>query len=172
MEHPTTGRHRRPCDSMAGRVWALTAALLATALAVLFDPRPPRLPRRGPRALPATPPSVTASRKDDLLADHLGFPEEHVWESGVSAASARWEQAYRDRSAPFEFEFEDRVDADPAQIAGALVRPYLDLGSVPHPRPDEPEDYPATPSGVEPEPVEEEFAELTDRIRAYLALRG
>ncbi|MDT0331477.1 hypothetical protein [Nocardiopsis lambiniae] len=92
----------------------------------------------------------------------------------MSAASARWEQAYRDRSAPFEFEFEfeDRVDAEPAQIAGALVRPYLNLGSVPRPRPAEPEDYPATPSGVEPEPVEEELAELTDRIRAYLALRG
>ncbi|MDE3721796.1 hypothetical protein PWG71_10385 [Nocardiopsis sp. N85] len=166
MEHPTTGRHRRPCDSMAGRVWALTAALLATALAALFDPRPPRLPRRVPRALPAAPPSVTASRKGDLLADHLGFPEQHVWESGVSAASARWEQAYRDRSAPFEAE--DRVDVDPDLVAGALVRPYLNLGSVPRPRPAEPKDYPATP----PVPDEEEFAELADRIRAYLALRG
>ncbi|MDT0331456.1 hypothetical protein [Nocardiopsis lambiniae] len=170
MEHPTTGRHRRPCDSMAGRVWALTAALLAAALAVLFSPRPTPLPRRVPRALPAAPPAPTTFRQGDLLADQLGFPEQHTWAAGAWTASARWKQAYRDRSASFEFE--DRVDAEPDLVAGALVRPYLDLGSVPHPRPDEPEDYPATPSGVEPEPVEEEFAELTDRIRAYLALRG
>ncbi|MFE6306155.1 hypothetical protein [Nocardiopsis sp. NPDC057823] len=70
------------------------------------------------------------------------------------------------------FEAEDRADADPDQIAGALVRPYLDLAAIPHPRAAEPGDYPATSSGVEPEPVEEEFTELTDRIRTYLVLRG
>lgn len=170
MEHPTIGRHRRPCDSMAGRVWALTAALLATALAALFDPRSDRLPCRVPRALPATPSSVIASSRGDLLADRSGFPDPEVWMTGTSTVSARWEQAYRDRSAPFEAQ--DRVDADPDLIAGALVRPYLDLAAIPHPRPAEPDDHPATPSGVEPEPVEEEFAELADRIRAYLALRG
>ncbi|OOC53594.1 hypothetical protein NOSIN_07075 [Nocardiopsis sinuspersici] len=90
--------------------------------------------------------------------------------TGASTASARWGQAYRDHSALFESE--DRVDTDPDLIAGALVRPYLDLAAIPHPRPAEPEDYPATPPSVEPEPVEEEFAELTDRIRIYLALRG
>ncbi|MDT0329284.1 hypothetical protein [Nocardiopsis lambiniae] len=42
MAHPTTGRHRRPCHSMAGCVRALTTALPATALAALFSPRPPR----------------------------------------------------------------------------------------------------------------------------------
>ncbi|MFL1381325.1 hypothetical protein [Nocardiopsis protaetiae] len=174
MKHPTTGRHRRPCHSMAGRVWALTATLLATALATLFDPCPTRLPRRVPRALPAAPAPDSVPgrdrRGDDLLANPPGFPEQHAWESGASAASARWEQAYRDRSAPFESE--DRVDTDPDQIAGALVRPYLDLAVVPRPRPAEPDDYPTSPPSVEPEPVEEEFAELTDRIRAYLALRG
>ncbi|WP_306366459.1 hypothetical protein [Nocardiopsis sp. CC223A] len=171
MHDPTAGRHRRPCQSMAGRVWALTAALLATALAALFDPHLPRLPRRVPRALPAVPQATTtAARRGDLLADRSGFPEQHAWAAGASTASARWEQAYRDRSAPFGPE--DRVDADPDLIAGALVRPYLDLAAVPRPRPAEPDDYPATPSGVEPEPVEDEFAELTDRIRTYLALRG
>ncbi|WP_306368612.1 hypothetical protein [Nocardiopsis sp. CC223A] len=170
MEHPTTGRHRRPCDSMAGRVWALTAALLATALAALFNPRSAPLSRRVPPALPAAPPTTTASSRGDLLADRSGFPEQHAWAAGALTAPARWEQAYRDRSAPFEAE--DRVDADPDLVAGALVRPYLGRAAVPRPRPAEPEDYPATPSGVEPEPVEEEFAELTDRIRTYLALRG
>ncbi|MBB6119006.1 hypothetical protein [Nocardiopsis algeriensis] len=177
MEHPTTGRHRRPCDSMAGRVWALAAVLLATALAALFiprPPRPPRLPRRVPRALPAAPISNNASerrrRGGNLPAGPTGFPEQHVWAAGASTASARWEQAYRGRSAPFEEE--DRVDTAPDLIAGALVRPYLNLAAVPRPRPAEPEDYPAPASGVEPEPVEDEFAELTDRIRAYLALRG
>ncbi|MEU0490350.1 hypothetical protein ABZ249_14075 [Nocardiopsis sp. NPDC006139] len=64
------------------------------------------------------------------------------------------------------------MDAGPDLIARALVRPYLDLAAIPHPRPAEPDDYPATPSGMKPEPVEGEFAELTDRIRTYLALRG
>ncbi|WP_084737210.1 hypothetical protein [Nocardiopsis flavescens] len=155
---------------MAGRVWALTAALLATALAALFSPGPYRLPRRVPRALPAAPPTTNAFSRGDLLTDPPGFPAQHAWAAGASTASARWEQAYRDRCAPFTAE--DRVDADPDLVAGALVRPYLDLGSVPRPRPAEPEDYPASPSGVEPGPVKEEFAELTARIRAYLALRG
>ncbi|WP_306366326.1 hypothetical protein [Nocardiopsis sp. CC223A] len=155
---------------MAGRVWALTVALLATALAALFDPRPPRLPRRVPRALPAAPPTTTAVRRGDLLADRSGFPEQHTWAAGASTSSARWEQAYHDRSTPSEEE--DRVDADPDLIAGALVRPYLSRAAVPRPRPAESEDYPVPPSGVEPEPVGDEFAELTDRIRAYLALRG
>lgn len=170
MEHPTTGRHRRPCHSMAGRVRALTAALLATALAALFDPRSAPLPRRVPRALPAGPPASPSSRRGDLLADRSGFPAPDTWAAGASTASVRWEQAYRDRSASSEEE--DRVDADPDLIAGALVRPYLSADAVPRPRAVEPEDYPAPPSGVEPESVEEEFAELTDRIRAYLALRG
>ncbi|MFL1376784.1 hypothetical protein [Nocardiopsis protaetiae] len=174
MEHPTTGRHRRPCHSMAGRVWALTATLLAAALAALFSPRPPRLPRRVPRALPAAPAPTNVSGRDrrggDLLADPPGFPEQHAWAAGASTASARWEQAYRGHSAPFEPE--DRVDADPDQLAGALVRPYLDLAAVPRPRPAEPEDYPAPPPAADPEPAEDEFAELTDRIRAYLALRA
>ncbi|GAA1438934.1 hypothetical protein [Nocardiopsis tropica] len=170
MEHPTTGRHRRPCDSIAGRVWALTAALLATALAALFSPRPAPLPRRLSRALPTAPPPATASRQGDLLADRSGFPAPDTWVAGALTASARWEQAYRDHSASFKEE--DRVEADPDLIAGALVRPYLDLTGVPRPRPTEPEDYPASSSAAAPEPAEDEFAELTDRIRAYLALRS
>ncbi|MFE6308399.1 hypothetical protein [Nocardiopsis sp. NPDC057823] len=50
------------------------------------------------------------------------------------------------------------MDAEPDRIAGALVRPYLDLPAVPRPRP--------------AEPVENEFAELADRIRTYLAIRN
>ncbi|MFD6096369.1 hypothetical protein ACFVWN_06600 [Nocardiopsis flavescens] len=155
---------------MAGRVWALTAALLATALAALFEPHPPRLPRWIPRALPAAPPTTTSGR-GDLLTDPPGFPAQDAWAAGAWTASARWEQAYRGRSASFGPE--DRVDADPDLIAGALVRPYLDLAAVPRPRPAEPEDYPSTFPAAEPEPAKkDEFAELNDRIRAYLALRG
>ncbi|CAL9605164.1 hypothetical protein SUDANB121_05532 [Nocardiopsis dassonvillei] len=112
---------------MAAHVWALTAALLATALAALFISR--RADRK-PRIPPATPERTSASQRGDLLADQG-----------------------------------DRADDDPDQIAGALVRPYLNL--VPRPLPAEPEDYPAAP----PEPAEEEFAELAERIRTYLALR-
>ena len=173
MEHPTTGRHRRPCHSMAGRMWALTAALLAATLAALFSPRPTR-PARVPRALPAasTPKSVSGRdrRGGDLLAEPPGFPEQHTWAVKASSASARWRQAYRDHSAPFEPK--DRVDNDPDQIAGALVRPYLGAAVIPRPRPAEPEDYPAVPPVAGPEPAEDEFAELTDRIRAYLAQRA
>ncbi|MDE3724853.1 hypothetical protein PWG71_25990 [Nocardiopsis sp. N85] len=173
MRHPTTGRHRRPCDSMAGRVWALTAALLATALATIFSPRLDR-PTQVPRALPAAPtpggnPGHVKQGRD-LLSDPPGFPEQSVWAAGASASPTRWEQAYRDRSTPFAGE--DVVDADPDQIAGALVRPYLDLAAVPRPRSAEPSDYPARSSAVESEPVEDEFAELADRIRTYLAIRN
>ncbi|MFY7065716.1 hypothetical protein ACOQFV_07630 [Nocardiopsis changdeensis] len=173
MEHPTIGRHRRPCDSMAGRVWALAAALLATALAALFSPRLDRLPRRVPRALSTAPAPNSVSGRDgrggDLLADPTGFPEQRAWESGASAASTRWEQAYRERFTPFE---EDRADVDPDWSAGALVRPYLARATVPRPRPAEPEDYPATPPAADSDPAEDEFAELTDRIRVYLAQRA
>ncbi|WP_306370078.1 hypothetical protein [Nocardiopsis sp. CC223A] len=172
MENPTTGRHRRPCNSMAGRVWALTAALLAIALAAIFSPRGDR-PTRTPRALPAAPASggnpERGRRGGDLLADPPGFPEQNIWATGASVASERWEQAYRGRSAPYAPE--DAVDADPDQIAGALVRPYLDLAMVPQPRPAEPSDHPVRPSTMEPEPGEDEFAELADRIRTYLTIR-
>ncbi|MFL1380564.1 MULTISPECIES: hypothetical protein [unclassified Nocardiopsis] len=166
MEHPTTSRHRRPCHSMAGRMWALAAALLATALAALFSPRPARPPCRVPRALSAPPATTTARRGDPPGLP--AFPAPDTWAAGAFTASARWERAY---AAPA-----DPVDDDPDRIAGALVRPYLDLAAVPRPRPAEPEDYPATspaappPPAADPVPAEEEFAELTDRIRAYLAL--
>ncbi|WP_051104331.1 hypothetical protein [Nocardiopsis sp. CNS-639] len=66
MENPT-GRHRRPRQSLAGRVWALTAAVLAVALAYVFVPQRPRRervaltppPRR--RELPPTP--LTSERR-------------------------------------------------------------------------------------------------------------
>uniref|UniRef100_UPI00278C703F hypothetical protein n=1 Tax=Nocardiopsis sp. CC223A TaxID=3044051 RepID=UPI00278C703F len=138
MGNPTTGRHRRPCHSMAGRVWALTAALLATALAAIFSPRLDRL-TRVPRALPAAPTPGSnpghCRRGDHLLADPSGFPAQNIWVAGASTASTRWKQAYRDHSAPFEPE--DALDADLDQIGGALVRPYLDRTTVPRPRPAE-----------------------------------
>lgn len=159
---------------MAGRVWALTAALLATALAAFFIPRPARPNDGAPRALPPARTSrgvlERGRRGGDLLAGPPGFPEQRAWEAGASTASARWEQAYREHCAPFEAE--DRVDTDPDQIAGALVRPYLGRAAVPRPRPAEPEGYPAAPPAAGSEPVEDEFAELTDRIRAYLAQRA
>lgn len=174
MRHPTTGRHRRPCNSMAGRVWTLTAELLATALAAIFSPRLDR-PTRVPRALPAAPTPggdhEHGRRGRDLLSEPPGFPEQSVWAAGASTASTHhWEQAYRDRSTSFARE--DAVDTDPDQSAGALVRPYLHLAMILRPRPAEPNDYPTRPSTVEPEPVEDEFAELADRIRTYLAIRN
>ena len=175
MGNPTTGRHRRPCHSMAGRVWALTTALLAIALAAIFSPRLDR-PARVPRALPAAPTfggnPAHSRRGGDLLINPPGFPEQSIWAAGASTASNRWEQAYRDRSAPYAPG--DAVDTDPDRIAGALVRPYLDLAAVPRPRPRpaEPSDHPVRPSTMEPEPGEDEFAELADRIRTYLAIRN
>ncbi|WP_306370983.1 hypothetical protein [Nocardiopsis sp. CC223A] len=153
MEHPTTGRHRRPCTGMPARVWALAVALLATALAALFVPR--RADRK-PRALPAALERKDVPGHGDLLADPPGFPDRNTRAAGASGASARREQAFIGPS--------DRTDTDPDRLAGALVRPYLDL--VPRPRPAEPEDYPAAPRA----PDQGEFAELADRIRAYLAL--
>jgi hypothetical protein len=64
------------------------------------------------------------------------------------------------------------MDTEPDQAAGTLVRPYLGLAAVPRPRPAEPDGYAATPPAVGSEPVENEFAELADRVRTYLALRN
>ncbi|CAL9376419.1 hypothetical protein SUDANB121_00974 [Nocardiopsis dassonvillei] len=92
----------------------------------------------------------------DLLADPSGSSDRNTRAAGASGASARREQAYTGPS--------DRTDTGPDRIAGALVRPCLDL--VPRPRPAEPEDYPAAPPATD----QGEFAEPADRILAYLAL--
>ncbi|QUX20768.1 MULTISPECIES: hypothetical protein [Nocardiopsis] len=153
VEHPTTGRHRRPCTGMPARVWALAAALLATALTALFVPR--RADRK-PHPFPAASEHKDVPGCGDLLAAPPGSPDRNTRPAGASDASARWGQAFTGPS--------DLTDTDPDRIAGALVRPYLDL--VPRPRPAEPEDYPAAPPATD----QGEFVELADRIRAYLAL--
>ncbi|MEU4284382.1 hypothetical protein [Nocardiopsis dassonvillei] len=114
MENPT-GRHRRPRQSLAGRVWALTAAVLAVALAYVFVPLSPHRervaltppPRR--RELPPTPATAKRSPRAQrgahptrALAPHPG---------GIRVPLPR----PRDDEAP-----------------GALVRPYMPpLPSVP-----------------------------------------
>ncbi|MCY9787238.1 hypothetical protein KIK06_25480 [Nocardiopsis sp. EMB25] len=40
MHHPN-GRHRRPVESLAARLWQLAAAALATALTYVFTPQTP-----------------------------------------------------------------------------------------------------------------------------------
>ncbi|WP_150244196.1 hypothetical protein [Nocardiopsis quinghaiensis] len=65
-DHPS-GRHRRPRQSLAGRVWALTAALLALALAAVFVPQHSRHPRRERAAITPPPsrrelPTITPAR--------------------------------------------------------------------------------------------------------------
>ncbi|WP_435111380.1 hypothetical protein [Nocardiopsis synnemataformans] len=84
MQHPTGGRHRRPCRSLAGRVWALAATVLAMALAYVFVPERPRrervaiTPPPRSRELPPVPrrPVVPAPRVPigDLLAEPVPLP--------------------------------------------------------------------------------------------------
>ncbi|WP_152486437.1 hypothetical protein [Nocardiopsis lucentensis] len=73
MQH-TTGRHRRRHRTLAGQLWALAAAALATALAFVFVPDPPR---REPVAItpPPEPPRIPAPRTSTSSAQELAAPD-------------------------------------------------------------------------------------------------
>ncbi|MEV2276922.1 hypothetical protein AB0I72_15205 [Nocardiopsis sp. NPDC049922] len=76
MEH-TTGRHRRPHRTLAGRLRARLATTLATALAFVFLPDPPRRAPVG-TAPPPDPPRAPAPpvTTDELAALDTGDPDE------------------------------------------------------------------------------------------------
>ncbi len=73
MPH-TTGRHRRRHRTLAAQLWALAAAVLATALAFVFVPGQPR---REPVAItpPPEPPRLPAPRTSPSSAQELAAPE-------------------------------------------------------------------------------------------------
>ncbi|OLT26012.1 hypothetical protein BJF83_21800 [Nocardiopsis sp. CNR-923] len=77
MEH-AIGRHRRPHRTLAGRLRARLAAILATALAFVLVPEPPRGARAAtdpPSAAPRPPaPSAATIRPVDV--DDAGDPDE------------------------------------------------------------------------------------------------
>ena len=73
MPH-TTGRHRRRHRTLAAQLWALAAAVMATALAFAFVPGQPR---REPVAItpPPEPPRLPAPRTSPSRAQELAAPE-------------------------------------------------------------------------------------------------
>ncbi|MFI6575381.1 hypothetical protein ACIBFB_06240 [Nocardiopsis sp. NPDC050513] len=74
MDHDTTGRHRRRHRTLAGQLWALAAAALATALAFVFVPDPPM---REPAAItpPPEPPRPQTPDTSTSSAQELAGPE-------------------------------------------------------------------------------------------------
>ncbi|WDZ90374.1 hypothetical protein [Nocardiopsis sp. HUAS JQ3] len=161
MEHPI-GRHRRPRQSLAGRVWSLTAAVLAIALAYVFVPQSHRRPgperaaiTPSPRRRELPPALVPAERRP--VQELTGFPGDQVRRTRTPQAfprgqSDRHTQALRPRSGN---------EAAPSTLdsAGTLVRPYM----PPLPR---------VPVGdLLAEPIQEQsddFADLAAVIRVYL----
>ncbi|WP_150240641.1 hypothetical protein [Nocardiopsis quinghaiensis] len=129
MEHHPSGRHRRPRQSLAGRVWALTAALLAIALAAVFVPQHPRRPHPEKAAITPPPrrrrelPPAPAKRRP--LQDPPGFPTDDVWRTSASRTSSRWGGDYHD-----DGHVTEKRGTDPHEVEDALVRPYM----VPFPR--------------------------------------
>ncbi|WP_036552294.1 hypothetical protein [Nocardiopsis sp. CNS-639] len=175
MEHPI-GRHRRPRQSLAGRVWSLTAAMLAIALAYVFVPQHHRRPgpertaiTPSPRRRELPPALVPAERRP--VQELTGFLGEQMRRANVTRTSSPGESAHRARALRTETGGEvlaphPGLDA----VGGTLVRPYLlslapDLreSGVPAPR---------VPVGdLLAEPVKEQsddFADLAAVIRVYL----
>lgn len=121
MEH-STGRHRRPRQSLAGRVWALTAAMLAMALAYVFVSEYPWRKRT----------AITPPRRRELPPAHFArhpvpeppdFPTDDVWRTCATLTSSRWESGYRART-PRTGVRDDTSGPRPGstQVAGALNR--------------------------------------------------
>ncbi|WP_017569395.1 hypothetical protein [Nocardiopsis halotolerans] len=154
MEHPI-GRHRRPRQSLAGRVWALTATILAIALAHVFVPQHPRRERAAitppPRRpeLPPTPAPTSANRHPAPRAPR----RERDDRTRTPHARPRTEV-----SAP---------RSEPDRDAGALVRPYM----PPHPRVPVGDLLAASPAPPVPEQADD-MGDLTAAIRLYLDRLG
>ncbi|NKZ01438.1 hypothetical protein [Nocardiopsis alborubida] len=161
MEHPI-GRHRRPRQSLAGRVWALTAAVLAIALAYMFVPQHHRRPgpeqtaiTPSPRRRELPPALVPAERRP--VQELTGFPSDQVRSTRTVPTSSRG-QSDRHTQAPRPRpgnEASPSLDSD----AGTLVRPYMPP-------------FPRIPVGdLLAEPVGERTDDLSDLaavIRVYL----
>lgn len=144
MEHPI-GRHRRPRRSLAGRVWALTTAILAIALAYVFVPEHPKRERAAiapPPRRPELPPAPMPANR------HPAPRRENTDRTRTPHARPRTEA-----SAP---------RSEPDQEAGALVRPYM----PPHPRLPI-GDLLAAPAPEQAEDVDD-MGDLTAAIRLYL----
>lgn len=156
MEHPT-GRHRRPRQTLAGRVWALTAAVLAIALAYVFVSEHPRQRRA---ALTPPPrrwelPSLPAKR--DPVHEPPDFRSDQVWGTSTAQAFSHGRSDCHTRTPrprPGN-EASPSLDSD----AGTLVRPYMPP-------------FPRIPVGdLLAEPARERTDDLSDLaavIRVYL----
>ncbi|WP_236567888.1 MULTISPECIES: hypothetical protein [unclassified Nocardiopsis] len=80
MEHHPNGRHRKPCRSLAGRLWALTATALAVALAYVFVPPTPARERERTAITPPPrrrePPPAPAQHHPPVRHGDAGDPDE------------------------------------------------------------------------------------------------
>ncbi|MEU1896878.1 hypothetical protein ABZ512_00780 [Nocardiopsis dassonvillei] len=161
MEHPI-GRHRRPRQSLAGRVWSLTAAVLAIALACVFVPQHHRRPGPEPTAITPSPrrrelPPALVPANRRPVQELTGLPGDQVRRTRTAQTfphgrSDRHTQAPRPRPG-------NETAPSTLDSAGTLVRPYM----PPLPR---------VPVGdLLAEPVKEQpddFADLAAVIRVYL----
>ncbi|WP_150253412.1 hypothetical protein [Nocardiopsis deserti] len=162
MEHPT-GRHRRPRQSLAGRAWALTVAVLAIALAYVFMPEHHRRPR--PERTAITPPSrrrelppTPAPAKRGPVHEPPDFPSGQVGRTRTAQAFSHG-QSDRHTQVPRPRSGNEAVPSTLDPDTGTLVRPYMPP-------------FPRIPVGdLLAEPVKEQaddFADLAAVIRVYL----
>ncbi len=167
--HQPSGRHRRPRHTLAGRAWAVAAALLAAALTFVFVP-----PARGrertalpsapvPPRLPAAPvPSASSEPMPEPTRPAHGpgdFPDRRAWAVSARDTSTRWANGYRE-AAP-----------DENENAGPLARPYM----PPRPRPRPLVPRPRMPEGdllAAPPGTADDLGDLAAVIRTYLAVIG
>ncbi|WP_152691996.1 hypothetical protein [Nocardiopsis sp. RV163] len=162
MEHPI-GRHRRPRQSLAGRVWSLTAAVLAIALAYVFVPQRHRRPGPEPTAITPSPrrrelPSALVPAERRPVRELPGFPGDQVRRTRTAQTFPHG-QSDRRAQAPRPRPGNEAAPSTLDSGTGTLVRPYM----PPLPR---------VPVGdLLAEPVKEQsddFADLAAVIRVYL----
>ncbi|MFE1396533.1 hypothetical protein ACFW53_01175 [Nocardiopsis dassonvillei] len=148
MENPT-GRHRRPRQNLAERVWALTAAVLAVALAYVFVPRHPQHPRRE-RAAITPPPRRRELPPTPVTAERSTRAQRGTRFTRALAPHPDGTRVPHPRPRPGPRDDED---------SGALVRPYMPP-------------FPHVPVGdLLAAPVREQTDDLADLaaiIRVYL----
>ncbi|WP_017573680.1 hypothetical protein [Nocardiopsis halotolerans] len=163
MEHPI-GRHRRPRQSLAGRVWALTATILAIALAYVFVPQHPQRERAAITPPPQRPELPPAPANRAPVQGSRDFPGEQVWRASASHSSPKWKSDDRPRTPHTPVRTETSVPCpDPDGSAGALVRPYM----PPFPRVPA-GDLLAAPPVTPPPERADDMGDLAAAIRLYL----